>query len=135
MSDSHLLETAPPWSVFDRHCPTRQVLDLIADKWTVLIIRRLADGTLRFAQLRRSVDGISQKVLTDTLRNLERDGIVTRRIYASVPPKVEYSLTGLGRSLCHLVEGICAWAEANIEQVQAAREMYVRVPREDSIPQ
>jgi DNA-binding HxlR family transcriptional regulator len=134
MSDSHLLETMPPWNVFDSHCPTRQVLDLIADKWTVLIIRRLADGTLRFAQLRRSVDGISQKVLTNLLRTLERDGIVTRRIYASVPPKVEYSLTNLGRSLCKLVEGICGWAEANIEQVQAAREIYARALREDSIP-
>ena len=126
MSDSHLLETTPLWNVFDSHCPTRQVLDLIADKWTVLIIRRLADGTLRFAQLRRSVDGISQKVLTNILRSLERDGIVTRRIYASVPPKVEYSLTTLGRSLCNLVEGICGWAEANIEQVQVAREVYAR---------
>jgi DNA-binding HxlR family transcriptional regulator len=135
MSDSHLLETTPPWNVFDSHCPTRQVLDLIADKWTVLIIRRLADGTLRFAQLRRSVDGISQKVLTNILRSLERDGIVTRRIYASVPPKVEYSLTTLGRSLCNLVEGICGWAEANIGQVQAAREVYARTPREDSTPQ
>lgn len=135
MSDSILLETNPPWNVFDSHCPTRQVLDLIADKWTVLIIRRLLGGTLRFAQLRRSVDGISQKVLTNMLRSLERDGIVTRRIFASVPPKVEYSLTALGRSLCNLVEGICGWAEANIEQVQAAREVYARSPREDSIPQ
>ena len=132
MTDTSLLETAPPWNVFDSHCPTRQVLDLIADKWTVLIIRRLSDGTLRFAQLRRAVDGISQKVLTNTLRGLERDGIVSRRIYASVPPKVEYSLTGLGRSLCSLVEGICVWAEANIEQVQQAREMYGRNPRETS---
>ena len=135
MSDGHLLETTPSWNVFDSHCPTRQVLDLIADKWTVLIIRRLADGTLRFAQLRRSVDGISQKVLTNILRSLERDGIVTRRIYASVPPKVEYSLTTLGRSLCNLVEGICGWAEANIEQVQAAREVYAHTPREGSTPQ
>jgi DNA-binding HxlR family transcriptional regulator len=139
MSDSHLLETTstpiPAWNVFDSNCPTRQVLDCIADKWTVLIIRRLAEGTLRFAQLRRAVDGISQKVLTNTLRALERDGIVTRRIYASVPPKVEYSLTSLGRSLCNLVEGICTWAEANIEQVQAAREAYTRAPRDGSIPQ
>ena len=125
MSHRHLLETTPAWNVFDSNCPTRQVLDCIADKWTVLIIRRLADGTLRFAQLRRAVDGISQKVLTNTLRELERDGIVTRRIYASVPPKVEYSLTPLGRSLCALVAGICDWAEANIEQVQAARQVYV----------
>ena len=135
MSDSHLLETTPPWNVFDSHCPTRQVLNLIADKWTVLIIRRLADGTLRFAQLRRSVDGISQKVLTNILRSLERDGIVTRRIYASVPPKVEYSLTTLGRSLCNLVEGICGWAETNIEQVQAARDLYSQTPRENSTAQ
>ena len=135
MSDSHLLETTPPWNVFDSHCPTRQVLDLIADKWTVLVIRRLSDGTLRFAQLRRSVDGISQKVLTNILRGLERDGIVTRRIYASVPPKVEYSLTSLGRSLCGLVEGICDWAETNIEHVQTAREVYDRTPRELAAPQ
>jgi DNA-binding HxlR family transcriptional regulator len=136
MSDSHLLETTTPaWDVFDSHCPTRQVLDRIADKWTVLIIRRLSNGTLRFAQLRRTVDGISQKVLTNTLRGLEQDGIVTRRIYASVPPKVEYSLTSLGRSLCGLVEGICGWAEANIEQVEGAREMYDRTPREVSTSQ
>jgi len=132
MTDTSPLETTPPWDVFNSHCPTRQVLDLIADKWTVLIIRRLSDGTLRFAQLRRAVDGISQKVLTHTLRGLERDGIVSRRIYASVPPKVEYSLTGLGRSLCGLVEGICVWAEANIEHVQQAREVYEGNTRETS---
>jgi DNA-binding HxlR family transcriptional regulator len=120
---------------FRQPLSTRQVRDLIADKWTVLIIRRLADGTLRFAQLRRSADGILQKVLTNILRSLERDGIVTRRIYASIPPKVEYSLTTLGRSLCNLVEGICGWAEANIEQVQAAREVYSQTPRENSTSQ
>ena len=135
MSDTNVLETTPPWNVFDSHCPTRQVLDCIADKWSVLIIRRLSDGTLRFAQLRRAVDGISQKVLTNTLRSLERDGMVTRRIYASVPPKVEYSLTNLGRSLCGLVEGICSWAEANIERVQEARGVYDRTPRETSARQ
>jgi DNA-binding HxlR family transcriptional regulator len=135
MSDSYLLETTPAWNVFDSHCPTRQVLDRIADKWTVLVIRSLSNGTLRFAQLRRTVDGISQKVLTNTLRGLERDGIVTRRIYASVPPRVEYSLTALGRSLGDLVEGICSWAEANIERVHEAREVYDRTPREASMPQ
>ena len=124
MIDSHLLETKVPWNVFDNNCPTRQVLDLIADKWTMLIIRRLSDGTLRFAQIRRAVDGISQKVLTNTLRGLERDGIVTRRIYASVPPRVEYSLTDLGRSLSDMVGRICWWAEANIEKVQEARAAY-----------
>jgi DNA-binding HxlR family transcriptional regulator len=126
VSASHLLETTPPWNVFDSHCPTRQVLDRIADKWTVLIVQSLSGGTLRFAQLRRTVDGISQKVLTNTLRGLERDGIVSRRIYASVPPKVEYSLTNLGRSLCQLVGGVCQWAESNIERVDEARKEYDR---------
>ena len=123
----------PPWNVFDSHCPTRQVLDRVADKWSVLVVRRLSDGTRRFAELRRSVDGISPKMLTNTLRGMERDGIVTRRIYASVPPKVEYSLTPLGRSLCALVEGICGWAESNIEKVQEARAAYDRAPSDDSM--
>jgi DNA-binding HxlR family transcriptional regulator len=131
MSDTYLSETNPPWNVFSSHCPTRQVLDRIADKWTVLVIRRLSGGTLRFAELRRAVDGISQKVLTNTLRGLERDGLVSRRIYASVPPRVEYSLTGLGRSLCELVAGVCGWAETNIESVQEARAAYDRASRED----
>ena len=135
MSDSHLMETKPAWNVFDSNCPTRQVLDRVADKWTVLIVQSLSSGTLRFAQLRRTVDGISQKVLTNTLRGLERDGIVSRRIYASVPPKVEYSLTDLGRSLCQLVQGVCCWAEANIDQVQVARELYDQSPRNTSLSQ
>lgn len=129
MSDSHLQETKPSWDVFDGNCPTREVLDRIADKWSVLVIQRLSGGTLRFAQIRRSVDGISQKVLTNTLRGLERDGVLTRRIYAAVPPRVEYSLTDLGKSLVGLVGGICSWAENNIEQVQEARAIYDQTPR------
>ena len=133
--DSILLETNPAWNVFSSLCPTRQVLDRIADKWSVLIIHRLSSGTLRFAQLRRGVDGISQKVLTNTLRGLERDGILTRRVYASVPPKVEYTLTPLGQSLCSLVAGICSWAEANIESVQSARAAYDQALSESAISQ
>ena len=132
MSDSYLSETKPHWDVFNSRCPTREVLDRIADKWSVLIVQRLSDGTLRFAQIRRAVDGISQKVLTNTLRGLERDGILTRRIYASVPPRVEYSLTALGKSLCGLVGGICSWAEDNMERVQGARAVYDQTRREDS---
>jgi DNA-binding HxlR family transcriptional regulator len=124
MRRSNLLETKPPWDVFNSRCPTRQVLDRIADKWTVLVVRRLSGGTMRFAQLRRAVDGISQKVLTNTLRGPERDGLLKRRIYASVPPRVEYTLTDLGKSLCILVEGICRWAEANIEEVEESRTVY-----------
>jgi len=117
-------ETNPSWDVYNYLCPTRQVLDRIADKWSHLIILKLSEGTLRFSQLRRAISGISQKALTSTLRGLERDGIVRRRLYASVPPRVEYSLTELGRSLVKLVAGVCSWAEDHIEEVQAARQEY-----------
>jgi DNA-binding HxlR family transcriptional regulator len=111
-------------SVFDRFCPARLIIDHLADKWAVLIVRRLADGTLRFAELRRAIDGISQKMLTSTLRDLERDGLVTRKLYASVPPKVEYTLTPLGGSLVNKVEDLCRWAEANAGQVLKSREAF-----------
>ncbi len=111
-------------SVYDRACPSRLIIDHLADKWAVLIVVRLADGTLRFAELRRAIDGISQKMLTSTLRDLERDGLVTRKLYASVPPKVEYSLTPLGDSLVKKVEDLCRWAEANVAQVLKAREAF-----------
>jgi DNA-binding HxlR family transcriptional regulator len=111
-------------SVYDRACPARLVLDHLADKWAVLIIGQLANGTMRFAALRRAVDGVSQKMLTVTLRDLERDGLVSRKLYASVPPKVEYSLTPLGASLSNKVEELCRWAEANMEQIARARENF-----------
>ncbi|HEX6564259.1 MAG TPA: helix-turn-helix domain-containing protein [Chthoniobacterales bacterium] len=117
--------------VNDRSCPTRLILDHLADKWAVLIVVRLAFGTMRFAELRRAVDGISQKMLTVTLRDLERDGLVVRKLYASVPPKVEYSLTPLGSSLVEKVNELCAWAEANIAEVLKARE---RFDRRNGIP-
>src|ERR1700691_1865281 len=79
-------------------CPTRQVIGRIGDKWTLLVLYALGEGTLRFSQLRSEVEGISQKMLTQTLRALERDGIVHRHVYATIPPKVEYSLTPLGES-------------------------------------
>jgi DNA-binding HxlR family transcriptional regulator len=111
-------------SVYDRSCPAHAVIDHLADKWAVLIIGRLANGTMRFAELRRAVDGISQKMLTVTLRDLERDGLVNRKLYASVPPKVEYSLTPLGASLSDQAEGLCRWAEANMEHILRARENF-----------
>jgi DNA-binding HxlR family transcriptional regulator len=107
--------------VLDAECPSRQVLDRIADKWTALIIRVLADGTHRFGQLQRRVDGISQKMLTQTLRDLERDGLVERTVHPVVPPHVEYRLTPLGRSLRQPLDAICAWAEAHLAQMLAAR--------------
>ena len=107
--------------VLDADCPSRQVLDRIADKWTALIIRVLADGTHRFGQLQRRVGGISQKMLTQTLRELERDGLVERTVHPVVPPHVEYRLTPLGRSLRQPLDAICAWAEAHLAQMLAAR--------------
>lgn len=111
-------------NVYDSACPTRMVLDRIADKWTVLIVGQLADGTYRFGEIRRKIDGISPKVLTQTLRALERDGILVRRIYASVPPKVEYSLTPLGRTLTELFTEIQDWAETHIEAVVNAQKRF-----------
>jgi DNA-binding HxlR family transcriptional regulator len=115
-----------PWNIYDDRCPTRLVLGRLADKWTVLVVGQLAQGTRRFGELRRDIRGISPKVLTQTLRALERDGILTRRVYASVPPKVEYALTPLGRTLIDLVEAIRGWAETHIEAVLDAQLTFDR---------
>jgi DNA-binding HxlR family transcriptional regulator len=112
------------WDVYNEHCPTRMVLDRIADKWTVLIIGALENKTKRFGELRREIGGVSQKMLTQTLRGLERDGLVARVVYASVPPKVEYSLTELGRTLVRILEAIRQWSEKSIEDVLKARDDY-----------
>src|SRR5215211_3413871 len=112
------------WNIYDDRCPTRLVLDRLADKWTVLVVGLLGQHTRRFGELRRDIMGISPKVLTQTLRALERDGILTRRVYASVPPKVEYTLTPLGRTLISLVEAISGWAETHIEAVLEAQQAF-----------
>lgn len=110
--------------VYSGDCPTRQVLDRISDKWTALIIGLLEDRTMRFSELRRSIGGISQKMLTQTLRNLERDGLVTRTVYAEVPPRVEYALTPLGETLVGPLTAIREWAETYIDGVTSARLEY-----------
>ena len=107
-------------NVFDATCASRRVLDLIADKWTVLVIHALARGTRRYNQLQRQIDGVSQKMLTQVLRNLERDGLVDRKIYPVVPPMVEYSLTPLGQTLTEPLAAICHWAEAHLDELEAA---------------
>jgi len=114
----------PDWDVYDAACPTRLVLNRIADKWTVLVVSSLSDGTKRFSQLQRGIGGVSQKMLTQTLRGLERDGLITRTIYPTVPPKVEYSLTPLGRTLVGMLDAIRGWSEAHIEEVLAAQNIY-----------
>ena len=108
-------------SVLDAQCPSRLVLDRIADKWTALIIQVLAQGTKRYATLQREIGGISQKMLTQTLRSLERDGLVQRTVHPVVPPKVEYTLTRLGRTLIEPLQGLCRWSEKHLAEMQANR--------------
>ena len=108
-------------SVMNPKCHSREVLDRIADKWTALIIHVLSNGTKRHSELQREIAGVSQKMLTQTLRSLENDGIVSRKVYPVVPPKVEYSLTPLGRSLIEPLQAICRWAEKHLPELEAAR--------------
>jgi DNA-binding HxlR family transcriptional regulator len=112
-------ESAP--DIYNENCPTRIVLDRIADKWTVLIIGQLAEGTLRFNELKRCIGGITQKMLTQTLKSLERDGMISRTIYPEIPPKVEYSLTELGKSLTMVVRQIRTWSEDNFTKILEAQ--------------
>jgi DNA-binding HxlR family transcriptional regulator len=118
------METDSRWDVMNAACPTRQVLDRIADKWTMLVISALEDGTLRFSELRREIDGITQKMLTQTLRGLERDGMVDREVWPTVPVTVRYTLTPLGHSLADAVGVIRAWAYDNMDSIAAARGSY-----------
>lgn len=119
-----MLELDYEINVLNQECPSRQVLDLIADKWSVLVIYSLAGGIKRYGELRNMIDGVSKKMLTQTLRNLERNGLVTRKVYAVVPPKVEYSLTPLGRSLYQTTKVLCGWAENNLADVLTAQAEY-----------
>jgi DNA-binding HxlR family transcriptional regulator len=118
------METMQIYNVYDSKCPTRAVLDRIADKWTVLVLGLLEGGTRRFSDLQREIDGISQKMLTQTLRELERDGLVRRTVYPEVPPHVEYDLTELGRTLSEPIAAIRRWAEEHIREVILAQKNY-----------
>src|SRR5205085_5112151 len=109
-------------SVMDAQCTSRLVLNRIADKWTAIIIQLLAQQTMRYAELRRAIGGISQKMLTQTLRSLERDGLVLRKVHPVVPPKVEYSLTRLGRTLIDPLHALCRWSERHLSELQANRD-------------
>ncbi|MBP9147028.1 MAG: helix-turn-helix transcriptional regulator [Thermoanaerobaculia bacterium] len=110
-----------------REALVRQMLGRVADQWTLEVLEALdAPGVLRFTELRTRVGGISQKMLTKTVRQLERDGLVTRKVHAVVPPRVDYRLTPLGRGLGEAVCGIWTWVEAHVEAVEAARRDYDR---------
>jgi DNA-binding HxlR family transcriptional regulator len=107
--------------VLDPGCASREVFEVISGRWGPLAIMALKDGTKRHGELRRELEGISQKMLIQTLRNLEHNGLVEREVYPVVPPKVEYSLTPLGASLQPLLEAICQWSEQHLEEVEEAR--------------
>jgi DNA-binding HxlR family transcriptional regulator len=127
MDTSTLPKPSGRWDVLSAQCPTREVLSRIGEKWTVLVITALAaEDVLRFAELRRRVQGVTQKMLTQTLRGLERDGLVSRHAKPTVPVTVEYRLTPLGHGLADTVHVLREWAYANINRIESARTRYDR---------
>jgi DNA-binding HxlR family transcriptional regulator len=117
------------------NCHAREILARVGDKWSVYVIHVLGDaGTLRFNELRSRVDGISQRMLTVTLRGMERDGLVARTVYPEVPPRVEYTLTRLGATLRQLVRGLVEWSGAHLNEVDAARAAYDARNRRPATP-
>jgi DNA-binding HxlR family transcriptional regulator len=107
--------------VLDQTSDVRQILDLIADKWTALVILALSRGTRRYSELHREIGGVSQKMLTQTLRGLESSGLIHRKVYPAVPPMVEYSLTPLGETLVKPLKTLCDWASEHFHEVEAVR--------------
>ena len=105
-------------------CRAREVLQRVGDKWSVYVIDLLGQGTMRFTELHRGVNGITARMLTVTLRGLERDGIVTRTIHPVIPPRVEYALTAMGRTLLDTIGQLVAWADSHLEEIDAARAAY-----------
>lgn len=108
--------------ILNSHPYLRQTLDLIADKWTVAVIYLLSQGTKRYGELQRDIGDVSQRMLTRTLRNLEQNGLVQRKVYPVVPPMVEYSLTPLGKTLVEPLKALCNWAMEHFHEVETARK-------------
>ncbi|MDQ1153932.1 helix-turn-helix domain-containing protein [Brevundimonas sp. SORGH_AS_0993] len=121
---SHLQETAPRGDVFAAQCPTRQLLDRIADKWSILILMTLGEGPLRFNGLKRRIEGVSQKMLSQTLRSLERDGLVLRTVEATSPVTVTYAVTPLGQTLMAAMQAMIVWAETRMPEVAASQARF-----------
>ena len=105
-------------------CPTRQLLDILSDKWVCLVFCVLMEGPARHSEIARRISGVSQKMLTKTVRQMERDGLITRTVHPVIPPRVEYELTGLGRSLGEAFCGVWIWVEAHWEEIARAREVF-----------
>ena len=125
---AHLVTGGRPPNAYHANCPTRQILDRIADKWTVLLLGLIEQRPMRFNQLRRDIEGLSQKMLSQTLKGLERDGLVTRTAFPTVPVTVEYAITPLGRTLAQALAPLSEWAVAHIGEILDAREAYDRAP-------
>lgn len=127
-SPSHPTSTGDDCQQWDprEDCDVRQILDRIADKWSLLVIALLDGRSLRFTELRRKINGISQRMLTVTLRQLERDGLVRRTVYPVVPPRVDYELTSLGATLHDTIHALVAWTETHQYEIAAARDAYDR---------
>lgn len=117
-------EARRTYNAFMANCPSRQVVAMLSDKWVTMVMCALQDGSLRYSELRRIIAGISQKMLTQTLRTLERDGIVTRTVIPAVPVRVDYELTDVGRTLLPVIRGIKVWSETHIEDIQRARDEF-----------
>lgn len=112
------------YDAFLKSCPTNQLLDRISDKWVSLVVAALAQGPLRYSDLGRKIAGVSPKMLTQTLRTLERDGLLSRTVTPSVPVRVDYKLTPLGHNLAQLLTAVKDWAENHFDEVAQARERY-----------
>lgn len=117
-------ESVFAYNAFMAACPTRQVMATIGDKWAALVVTALADGSRRHGELRTRIAGASQKMLTQTLRVLERDGLVTRTVTPSVPVRVDYELTDLGRTLLPVLQALKDWSESHFPQIEQARDAY-----------
>ena len=112
------------YDAFLKNCPTNQLLDRLSDKWVSLVVAALSTGPMRYSDLGRKIAGVSPKMLTQTLRTLERDGLLTRTVTPSVPVRVDYELTALGQNLALLLTAVKAWAETHFDEVHRSRERY-----------
>lgn len=121
-----ILARIPEPELFTLNCPTQQILNVIGDKWSVIVLYCLAYRPRRYGELQRRIEGISQKVLTQALRRLERHGLIHRQVLSEIPPSVEYSLTDLGRTLVEPLLGIADWSQAHFVEVAMHREHYDR---------
>lgn len=127
LDSTALKEISPPRAAPYEHEACRSIhelLSLVGDKWTMQVVRQLGGGTKRFNELRRAIEGISQKMLTITLRNLERDGFVTRTVYPTIPPRVEYALTDIGCELLVPIKALAEWVIANRDRIDDARRRF-----------